>query len=377
MIDVPGLDISVVEGDLLRSPAFIADWDDLARHVGEPNPYYESWYLLPSLEYCAANTRIDVIAMRRNGRLIGLAPTCRSWDYYGKPVPHLAMWVHANIFNGTPLVRSGEERVFWQEFLAWSDAHCGLAFSLHLSQIPLGTDLAEALFAVCADAGRPIGIVESHERALLCSNKGSDAYRADHHSARKRKSLRRQLAKLGETGSAEFRWQRSGDDVDEWIDRFLELEALGWKGEAGSALACADDTAALFRSSLTGAAERGRAIRLALYLDGKPIAMLVNFDCDKATFGFKTAFDPAYSAYSPGVLLENEYLADLDREGFRWSDSCAAADHPVMSGMWAERRTMAKLSIATGGPLRRAFGTRLISIEAQRATNTTAREPDQ
>ena len=176
------VDISILDHDMLHSPAFIAEWDDLAGDVGEPNPFFESWYLLPSLELCAGDARIDVIAMRRSGRLIGLVPTCRSWDYYGKPIPHLAMWVHPNIFNGTPLVRHGEERAFWEQFLTWSDANCGLAFSLHLSQLPLGTALSDALFAACADSGRPIGIVESYGRAFLCSAKGSDRYKADHHS---------------------------------------------------------------------------------------------------------------------------------------------------------------------------------------------------
>src|SRR5262249_15551850 len=148
-------------------------------------------------------------------------------------------------------------------------------------------------------------------------------------SGKKRKELRRQCARLSELGDVSFERRADARDLDAWIERFLALELAGWKGLAGSALAAEPATAHLFRESLHGAAQRGKLERLTLSLDGEPIAMLATFLTPPGAFSFKTAFDERYARYSPGVLLQRENLAVLDRDDIAWSDSCAAADHPM------------------------------------------------
>ncbi|WP_231636210.1 GNAT family N-acetyltransferase [Novosphingobium sp. ST904] len=154
--------------------------------------------------------------------------------------------------------------------------------------------------------------------------------------------------------------------MPEWCERFLALEASGWKGKAGSALANHAGTAALFRESLKGAAARGRLERLSLTLGGRPIAMLASFLTPPGAYSFKTAFDERYSRFSPGVLLQRENLDILERGDIEWSDSCAAADHPMIDHLWRERRTMARLSIAIGGPLRRRLFRSFVRAELVR-----------
>ena len=120
-----------------------------------------------------------------------------------------------------------------------------------------------------------------------------------------------------------------------------------------TALAAAPDTAQLFSNSLPGAATRGRLERLTLSLDDEPIAMLATFLTPPGAFSFKTAFDERYARFSPGVLLQRENLAILNRADIAWSDSCAAADHPMIDHIWRERRAIGRYSIAIGGGARR------------------------
>jgi hypothetical protein len=85
--------------------------------------------------------------------------------------------------------------------------------------------------------------------------------------------------------------------------------------------------------------------------------MLSTFLTLPGAFGFKTAFDENYARFSPGILMEREFLTALRRFGIRWCDSCAAADNSVMNQIWYQRRPLGRVSIAIGGPLRRAaFG---------------------
>jgi hypothetical protein len=95
--------------------------------------------------------------------------------------------------------------------------------------------------------------------------------------------------------------------------------------------------------------------------------MLASFLTPPGAFSFKTAFDERFARFSPGVLLQRENLAVLDRADVLWSDSCAAADHPMIDHIWRERRSIGRLSIGIGGPARQAVFRRLLRRETRRA----------
>jgi len=333
--------------------ATIAEWEALAEAAAEPNPFYESWYLLPSLRAFDPAGEVQLLVLTAGGRFAGLMPVKREARYYGHPVPHLRNWVHANCFLGQPLVAPGFETEFWRQLLGWCDRYGGLALFLHLAHCPVEGPLHDALCEVLAE--RPAATVLREERALLEAGLSREAYLEASLTGKKRKELRRQHRRLAEEGELTVERLEDTLGVPEWVAEFLELEARGWKGESGSALACDTRTADLFADALNGAARRGRLERLALRLDGRPIAMLASFLTPPGAYSYKTAFDEDYARFSPGVLLQCENLSLLERPGIAWVDSCASADHPMIDHFWRERRSIARHSIAIGGRLRRAL----------------------
>jgi CelD/BcsL family acetyltransferase involved in cellulose biosynthesis len=338
----------------LEEPATLAAWERLAARAAEPNPFFEPWYLLPSLRLWGAE--VDVAAWFHEGRLAGLMPLERSSDYYGHPVPHAAGWLHANAFCGVPLIASGHEDAFWQALLAHMDRRPSRALFLHLPQLPADGPVAAALEQVLARTGRMHYLAAQEARAMLAGETSAAAYLEASMSAKKRKELRRQHNRLAEEGALAFERIEGSEDIAAWTAEFLALEAAGWKGEAGSALASGPDTRALFEQALAGAAAAGRLERLALRLDGRAIAMLANFITAPGSYSYKTAFDEAYARYSPGMLLQLENLALLERDGIQWADSCAVQGHPMIERLWRDARRMVSVNIAIGGsPRRTAF----------------------
>jgi hypothetical protein len=81
--------------------------------------------------------------------------------------------------------------------------------------------------------------------------------------------------------------------------------------------------------------------------------MLVNFITPPGAYSFKTAYDEAYARFSPGMLLQLENLALLERPEVQWADSCAAEGHPMIERLWRGKRRMESRNIAIGGPARR------------------------
>ncbi|WP_296681241.1 GNAT family N-acetyltransferase [Novosphingobium sp.] len=348
------------------TPSERARWTTLAGQTTEPNPFHAAWYALPALRALDPAGSVQILAVEHEGKLIGVLPVRREPRYYGRPIPHMASWMHANSFLGTPLVAKGGEHAFWSAALAWADREAGRSLFLHLAQLPLEGPLYTALTQVLDKQHRFHKIVHREERAMLASDQSPGVYFETSLSGKKRKELRRQAARLAELGNVRCVVENDAAHLDSWIEAFLALEHSGWKGSAGSALASHHATASLFREALSGAASAGQLQRLSLWLDDEPVAMLVQFLSPPGAFSYKTAFDERFARFSPGVLLQRENLAILGRPDIAWCDSCATADHPMIDHIWRERRAIGRLSIAIGGPLRRGLFRQIARLERGR-----------
>lgn len=349
----------------ITDPAVIASWERLVARAAEPNPFFEPWFLVPSLEQWGAAGRIKVKGWFHDGRLAGLMPVARRASYYGHHVTHVSGWLHANAFCGVPLVAAGLEEEFWRALLAHFDRSARQALFLHLPLLPADGPVDAALERVLAAGERAHYRVAEENRAFLTGALSAAEYLERAMSAKKRKELRRKHNRLAEEGALAFERMEGEAGLAEWRSEFLALEAAGWKGEAGSALASAADTCALFTQSLAGAAAAGRLERLALRLDGRAIAMLANFLTPPGAYSFKTAYDEAYARFSPGMLLQLENLALLEHADVAWADSCAVEGHPMIERLWRGRRRMVSRNIAIGGPLRRAAFRLLMAYETR------------
>jgi CelD/BcsL family acetyltransferase involved in cellulose biosynthesis len=325
-------------------------WHDLAAHAAEPNPFLERWFL----EACIAHLPLPVslcvaFVWTADGILGGVCPLAID-DHYGRlPLRHVRLWGHYHSFLGTPLIRAGYESRFWEELLValdradWSD---GL---LLIPNMAAGGPAETGLRAAAAQLGRPCDAVHRFERALLQSPLDAAAYYETTVRKKKRKEIKRLQTRLAEHGTVTVHRLGSRSDAAAWCDDFLALEASGWKGEAGSALALDGSTRAFFMDAISAGYAAGRVEMLKLMLDERPMAMLVNFIALPGSFSFKIAYDEAFARFSPGVLITLENLKILERPGFGWMDSCAVEGHPMIESLWGERRTLNWMAVPLGG----------------------------
>ncbi len=362
----PEIAVRAIDWPCCAAPSILHAWNALAQCAVEPNPFFESWYLLPSLRALDSEERVRILMLEADGDLAGLMPLVHDKRYYGWRIPHMASWIHPNCFVGAPLVAAGFEHAFWRALFAWADREPGKGYFLHLGGIPLEGPLYDALIAVLAEQKRTHGLVHREERAMLAAAETPETYFTASLSSKKRKELRRQFNRLAEQGTIAFRRDTNETGVEDWASAFLALEEAGWKGKAGTALAQRRDTSRMFREALKGGAQAGRLERLTLTLDERPIAMLANFITPPGSFSYKTTFDEGFSRFSPGVLLQCENLLLLDRKDIAWTDSCAAEGHPMIDHIWRERRAVGRLSIAVGGAMRRSVFSAMVKAELRR-----------
>ncbi|MBB5698764.1 GNAT family N-acetyltransferase [Sphingomonas yantingensis] len=330
-------------------------WDDCTAHAAEPNPFAERWFLAASARHLGDGGTVRAVAAFRGEALVGLMPLGIEPRYYRIPLPTLTNWVHANAFLGMPLLRAGEEAAAMAAMLACLDRAPGLPPLLHLTAI---VEDGAAHRALAAIADRPVATVMRHQRALLASDLSPAAYYEATVRKKKRKELKRLAARLAELGPVGTTRLTPRDDLDEWTAAFLSIEASGWKGREGSALGNDAAKRAFFAEALAGARDAGRLEMLRMAVGDRTIAMLVNFLCSPGSASFKIAYDEDYARFSPGVLIQIENYGILDAPGIDWMDSCAAANHPMIDSLWAERRAIVRLTLPIGGARGRlAFAT--------------------
>lgn len=350
---------------LALTPDLAAAWDRLAVDASEPNPFVERWCLQSALHLLDPERQARLLMVREGaeGPIIGIMPLAPAAHYGRLPLRHVTGWAHPNHFHGAPLVRTGAEALFWSALLGWCDAQPWTGTLAHLPRLTEDGPLHRALVDVARARGSEALCVHREERALLESELSPTAYWDAAVRAKKRKELRRRAKRLAEMGEVSFRSWQQGEDIAPWIATFLALESQGWKGRADSALASHSDTEAWFRAILDGAADAGRLDVRGMYLDDRPLGMLISFMCPPGSFGFKTAYDEEFARFSPGVMLQQANLDLLDRDEIVWCDSCAAPDHPMIDSIWRERRALVWVNVALAGAANRLRFAALTRVE--------------
>lgn len=336
------------------SEALKTDCAELAAHAGEPNMFGEAWFLAPALDYLRNDRTVYLIEARADGgQLCGIMPLCISPNYGRMPIAHVTNWMHFQCFMGTPLVRKGDEVAFWRAVILHLDGCDWPRGFISIAGLLEGGVSHSALAKAAQSLSRPCPVVHRFERAALIAETSAEAYLETNIRAKKRKELRRLSHRLAELGHVEFRVLDQADEINDWCDEFLRLESAGWKGERGSALGNTSDTSDFFREIIAGAFLHGKLDFQRLDLDGKVIAMLVNFKTPPGSWSFKIAYDEALARFSPGVLIELENIPRVIADpAIEWMDSCAVKNHPMINSLWGERRVIVQVSIPMSGTVR-------------------------
>jgi CelD/BcsL family acetyltransferase involved in cellulose biosynthesis len=325
------------------APSIEVEWSDLAAAAVEPNPFYGPALLIPALREFG-DKRVRLAVVRSGGALIALAPLIRVRGYSRLPIDYMASWMHPHCFLATPLIRAGCECA---ALAALFDLAAAGGWFLRLRRLDAKGPVFAAAGAAAAATGRIAAPSALFRRALFTAGRDADRYLQSALSAKKRKELRRQRARLQECGDLEFEQLTAAGDLDRWIADFLALEAAGWKGRAGTALAAIAAEKAFFADAARRAFAAGTLQIFRLASAGRPIAMIVNFIERGAAYSFKIAYDESYARYSPGVLLEIDMMRALENiPGFAFIDSCAAEDHPMINSLWRERRAIGALNVS-------------------------------
>jgi hypothetical protein len=343
--------------DLETLAGFVPAWEDLAAAALEPNVFYEHWMLLPALEAFGAGKDIHVVlvlihdprnpeAPAKLGALFPLAPMSR---FRKMKVSALSLWQHVHCYVCTPLVRADAARECMVELFRWFRSGEANASLLKLGCISGDGRFHKLLVDLSNELGLRSCTTDIFTRGLWRGGYDRNTDPGSAVSSDLRRRLRRKEKRLSERGPVQHLIMRPEDDVARWIDEFLQVEASGWKGQHGSALASTESGRRYFTEIATSAFRRGRLLMLGLNFTGRPIARRCAFVAGEGSFAFKTAYDEEFADFSPGAMLEMDSIRQLQTlPGVRWMDSCATPDSFLVNRLSNDRKTIQSLTVGGG-----------------------------
>lgn len=322
----------------------VQEWEDLAADAAEPNPFYEHWMLLPALEAYGAGADFRCVAVWVDGTLAALFPMRLERRFHGLPLASLRSWRHRNMLICVPLIRPKTAARCVGALL-----QTGLAPVIEFDWTPAGGFFYGALAEAAAEGGFPWTVVDAYARALLVRERDPRG----RFNSNMKNNLRRNEARLAAAGKVSAVRLAAGDaaQAGAWLESFMSLEASGWKGRAGTALACREDDRRFASEVFPEALRRGRLLVTGLDLDGRPLARHVMFTAGEGAFTFKIAYDEAYEKCSPGLVAEVDNVRQfVENPGPRWLDSNTAPENEKSySRVWRDRRTVQRIAIGLGG----------------------------
>lgn len=299
--------------------AFVAlesEWDALNARTANL-PFTRHGFLRIWIDNFAPKARLRILTLRdAAGRLTAALPLMEERAYlYGVPVRQLVATANAHSCRF--------------ELLAEDPEAAGAAFFAHLAQdkswdllrlveVPDGA-AAYHLFEEAKRAQFPTGTYETISSPYVPLPQSWDELAAKLQSKFKA-NVRRRRKKLEEKGKVTFERFGNGQELEARLDEGYALEASGWKGARGTAIALDAATRGFYSELGRTSAYDGSLALYYLRVDGRAVAFQYGLTFDGRYFFLKPGYDESLRECSPGQLLMEEVLKDCVGQGLREFD---------------------------------------------------------
>lgn len=333
------------------APAFA----ELSRHAVEPNPHM-SPAAVGAATLLVPEERIVIVAAWRSEALgseslVGIWALLRQCDWRtGFALVLTAPLVPLYEVSSLPVLDRDHAEDIALAMLRHLAASSDLPKVLALPLLPLEGPCSGALQEALRATGSRLSAYETWQRPVMVAQPGDDAERYLRRALGSGyKKRMQQFRALGKAGAVSFS-RRRGNAAREAFETFLALEAAGWKGEAGTAIACLPQDSAYFHRLVEALAAQDAVLVDALLVDGKPIAMGLLIESAGTRNFLKIAYDETQARLSPGRALTIAMLQADFRDGPpAFFDSGAGDGVDAGTYVWGERRQMANALVAIGG----------------------------
>ncbi|MGH1589358.1 GNAT family N-acetyltransferase [Methylobacterium phyllosphaerae] len=319
------------------------DWDALVAASAAPHPHFSRHVMDAHRSAGLLPDNLRYVTVRRKGRLVGLLPCVPARDLSGLGGRILRPFLSPFVTATSPMVADGPDRAAHAQALVagMELASGGRAWRWPL--LPTGEGAVPDMLSAMRGRGWAIGTVAEFERPVMDRRSDHAAFLTDHPNRSRFKDLRRRARRLAETGAVACVSATDGADLARLVAAFLDLERDGWKGEAGTAMACRPEHAAFARALFTATPGPVGVRADALTLDGRPIAVSLALVNGGTATLLKTAYDEGLRSHAPGLLLEAEIVRACHETAFADRLDSATLEGSALESLYRDRSPVAEI----------------------------------
>ena len=269
------------------------EWDELAVRVGSPPFLRPAW--LSAWWSAFGSGELLVLALRRDGGLAGVLPVCRRGSVLSSPSNY-----HTPVYG--PVL---EDQAAGKGLLD------GL-FELGPRRVQLSFASGRAGWlrsfrTAAAEAGYQVTPRTMFRSPYIQLSAGWDAYWAAR-SVNLRRGTKRLFNRLQDRGSVSLRMVRGEQGLSEQFEDALTVEASGWKGQNGTAIASRPETRRFYGEIARWGAREGMLRLTCLRVDETPVAMHLALEADGSHMVLKEGYDEGFAKVGPGKLLARDMI---------------------------------------------------------------------
>ena len=319
-------------------------WQRLSDNSIEANAYYSPAYANALLDTIEARSDVQFAVVWQGGDMIGLLPFVAAKPVLSFLNPSKA-WQSDYTYNCTPLLHKDWSAQAADRLVALFVARRLGAWVL--PRLNLNGPAATAIIRALEKQRKGWAVANRFARAVLEPDGSFEDHMQKHVSAKRRRDLARNRRRLENLGAVAFETCTAGPKLTAAVEAFLRIEAAGWKGRRGTALACSRTTQQ-FATKAFSAHHHCRADVLSL--NGEAIAVGLTIFSGRTGFAVKCAYDERYASYGAGLLLEVEFLRSLLED--KWADrvdSGTDGTH-VIDALWLARTEVGDLLFSCSDP---------------------------
>lgn len=309
------------------------EWDALADRCGASPFLRPGWFDAWWRAFGAG--QLEVTALRRSGRLAGVAPLRRRRGQRSSPTN----W-HSPEFGW--VAEDDDARAALTRVVLSGPGPVDLRF------LNAGSPDAVAVAATAEGLGMRVLLRPLERSPYVGLDEGWEAYEATLHR-RTRSEIRRRRRRLEEQGHLWLQVADGTAGLDALLEEGFRVEGSGWKLERGTAIVSRPETQRFYEDIARWAAERGW-LRLAfLRLDDRPLAFQLLVQANGVASQLKGGHDPEFRRSAPGMLLAHAVLERLAQEGLS-SYEFLGTDDPFKLEFARHARERINLQAFPAGP---------------------------
>jgi CelD/BcsL family acetyltransferase involved in cellulose biosynthesis len=311
-----------VSSSVRPSAAIEEEWADLAERVSAPPFLRPGWFHAWTAAF--GGRPLEHVTVRDNGRLEAILPVERVRGGLRSPTN----W-HTPAFG--PVAVDGEACAAVLRDLF--DHRCT---SVELNLLDESSAGSDEVASTARDAGRGV-VSRTVANSPFIELKGTLKDYEGALSRNRRRGLRRQRRKLEEEGDLRLEVHDGSERLDGLLEHVFRLEASGWKGESGTAIASQPETLAFYTDVARWAAAQGWLRLVLLCLDDRPIACDYALEHAGTWYTLKAGYDESLRSSGPGAVLLWAELAHCYEHGVKRIDLLGEQDE--FKASWTDQTT--------------------------------------